>query len=643
MKRGIELFISVCLFFSMVQIPAFAEETIINENENNEEIIDQSEMEDQVESEEKIMDVQEETIDESSIALLTGNTAQEDSYIDKVNSFINDTRWANGVSWTSTQKPKLSSYGAAACVAYAADFVKYVFGASSPTSGTRFTNVNEIRAGDIIHLSFNHWVVVLYRDGDMLYTAEGNFKGTVKIKKYGYQISNGGLMQINTSSIDGPYYMDYGYHFTTAGFAPEIYEKESGALIDSFKGSSQSGTITVQAQRTGSSDDYYGKFYMDGKSITDELKCDANGFFTTQIDTAQYTNGEHVLAFEYVYTKGSNVDTLTIRIDNEDSVVEFPQVSYATHVQNYGWQDSVTNGHVSGTSGESKRLEAIQICATGVEGLGIAYTTHVQNYGWLNWSSNGDVSGTSGESKRLEAIQIQLTVEKKDKYDVYYRVHAQDYGWLNWAKNGQSAGTSGYSKRLEAIQIVVVEKGDVPTNKYLGIESANNKAYIAKSGSDMMVNGVDAPNVYYRTHVQIIGWQNWKSNGQMAGTTGQSKRLEGIELYLTNKQYEGSIQYRTHVQNYGWMDYVNEGNMSGTTAQSKRLEAIQIHLTGEMANQYDIYYRVHAQNVGWMDWAKNGEKAGTAGFSYRLEGIEVKLVKKGEPAPGSTKKPFVEK
>lgn len=81
-------------------------------------------------------------------------------------------------------------------------------------------------------------------------------------------------------------------------------------------------------------------------------------------------------------------------------------------------------------------------------------------------------------------------------------------------------------------------------------------------------------------------------------------------------------------------------NMSGTSGQSKRLEAIQIRLTGEMANHYDVYYRVHAQQFGWLGWAKNGESAGTAGYSYRLEGIEVRLVPKGEAAPGSTANSF---
>ena len=89
----------------------------------------------------------------------------------------------------------------------------------------------------------------------------------------------------------------------------------------------------------------------------------------------------------------------------------------------------------------------------------IQYKTHVQTYGWQNWVNGGQQSGTTGKSKRLEAIQIKLTGDIANQYDIYYRVHAQTYGWLGWAKNGESAGTEGLSKRLEAIQVVLVKKG----------------------------------------------------------------------------------------------------------------------------------------------------------------------------------------
>ena len=151
------------------------------------------------------------------------------------------------------------------------------------------------------------------------------------------------------------------------------------------------------------------------------------------------------------------------------------------------------------------------------------------------------------------------------------------------------------------------------------------------------------PSVSYRTHVQNVGWQSYVQNGNTAGTTGRSLRLEGINIKLDNNEYGGGISYQTHVQNIGWQNYVQNNQMSGTSGRSLRLEAIRIKLTGEIANYYDVYYRVHCQEFGWMGWAKNGEEAGSAGYSYRLEGIQIVLVKKGQKAPGSTTNCFAQK
>ena len=334
-------------------------------------------------------------------------------------------------------------------------------------------------------------------------------------------------------------------------------------------------------------------------------------------------------------------------------------VSYRTHVQSIGWQGIVTNGTMSGTSGKAKRLEGIKIRVYGNDNLGIQYTTHCQSYGWLPWSANGEMNGTEGEAKRLEAIKIQLTGVDKEKYDVYYRVHAQSYGWLGWAKDGAPAGTAGYAKRLEGVQIVVVKKGSpAPDANFEGVNAASgvhqSVSYLAKNGSSPVVGGQVTSNtnpsvageanvnIAYRTHVQSFGWQDWKYNGVMSGTSGKAKRLEGINIKLTNKPYSGSIVYTTHVQSIGWQGNENnvntwfrDGQMAGTSGRAKRLEAIRIALTGEMAEHYDVYYRVHAQTYGWLAWAKNGEAAGTAGLSKRLEGIQIVLVPKGGAAPAN--------
>ena len=152
------------------------------------------------------------------------------------------------------------------------------------------------------------------------------------------------------------------------------------------------------------------------------------------------------------------------------------------------------------------------------------------------------------------------------------------------------------------------------------------------------VRSNESAMVSYTVHVQKRGWIDSKYNGESAGTTGSSLRLEGLKIKVSNiRNYSGDIEYRSHVQTYGWeKKWVKNGQLSGTQGEAKRLEAVQIRLTGELAKKYDVYYRVHSQTFGWLGWTKNGEKAGTAGYSKRLEAIQIMLVDKGLAAPGNT-------
>ena len=305
-----------------------------------------------------------------------------------------------------------------------------------------------------------------------------------------------------------------------------------------------------------------------------------------------------------------------------------PSVDCRAHVQRLGWLDTVRDGVVAGTTGQSRRLEAIQLSISNLPYRGsIEYRAHVQTTGWQSdWERDGQTSGTTGKSKRLEAVQIRLTDELSNQYDVWYRVHVQRIGWMGWAKNGQTAGTTGESRRAEAIQVVLVPKGQSePPATYMG-ESC---AFAQPSRHD--------PSVDCRAHVQRLGWLDTVRDGVVAGTTGQSRRLEAIQLSISNLPYRGSIEYRAHVQTTGWQsDWERDGQTSGTTGKSKRLEAVQIRLTDELSNQYDVWYRVHVQRIGWMGWAKNGQTAGTTGESRRAEAIQVVLVPKGQSEPPAT-------
>ena len=399
-------------------------------------------------------------------------------------------------------------------------------------------------------------------------------------------------------------------------------------------------SITIPSSVTSIENCAFG-YVLSNNNMGEVLIMEGVDIYTYPGSCAEDYAKENGITVKYIDSNGS--ETPSVPQDTKLTV------TYHTHIQSYGdSQGTKKNGEMAGTSGEAKRLENIWIDIEGNDNIGVQYSTHCQSYGWMPWSCNGETNGTSGEAKRLEAIKIQLTGADKDKYDIYYRVHAQSYGWLGWAKNGEPSGTAGYAKRLEGIQVVVVKKGEAaPGLKYAGVDGSSSKyssqPYVAKTNENIVIPGdVNAPIVSYKTHVQSFGWQKWVHNGAMSGTEGKAKRLEGINIKVTNCPYEGDIVYTTHVQTYGWQGkpddatragWKKNGEMSGTSGEAKRLEAICIDLTGEMGEKYDVYYRVHAQSYGWLGWAKNGEESGTAGYAKRLEGIQIVLVEKGGAAP----------
>jgi uncharacterized protein YjdB len=81
-------------------------------------------------------------------------------------------------------------------------------------------------------------------------------------------------------------------------------------------------------------------------------------------------------------------------------------------------------------------------------------------------------------------------------------------------------------------------------------------------------------NVCYRAHVQDIGWQGWSCDGEIAGTTGQSLRLEALDIVRKDGR---TICANAHVQDIGWQGARCGTSVSvGTTGRSLRMEAIWI-------------------------------------------------------------------
>ena len=339
------------------------------------------------------------------------------------------------------------------------------------------------------------------------------------------------------------------------------------------------------------------------------------------------------------------------------------KINYQVHVQNIGWQGIKENGELAGTSGLSYRLEGIKISLENLDSYSVMYRVHVQNIGWQDWRYDGEMAGTTGLGYRLEAIEIKivpktergiLKIESPTKNKEINDNFVDISGWClsntledsikvmvddqyvqsdikRTPRTDLAEITGGYGNSKLNPNAGYNTRIDL-TNYKDGVHNIKLELY-TKSGNladtkSVTINLDRSMKIKYTTHVQNIGWQNYVRNGEMAGTSGLSYRLEGIKIDLLNAPENAKVNYQVHVQNIGWQGLRENGEMAGTSGLSYRLEGIKINL--ENLDNYSVMYRVHVQNIGWQDWRYDGEMAGTTGLGYRLEAIEIKIVPKTE-------------
>jgi uncharacterized protein YjdB len=397
--------------------------------------------------------------------------------------------------------------------------------------------------------------------------------------------------------------------FTTT-FAEEDAQPTEETVIKQAADDLDSGYSVDEGTENGSVDNSPEPTEEASKPIVGDVETQGESTGFTEIITwADESNEETSEETEGTVEESHDDEIMSLSNNIAPNITNVTTLSYSTHVQDYGWMNTVTSKQTSGTTGQSKRVEALKVgLPSELASLGdIKVETHVQDYGWLGAVGNNQIAGTTGQSKRVEALKIYLTGELANQYNVVYRVHVQDIGWQKWKRNGAVAGTTGQSKRIEAIEIYLQSKADMPS-----------------------VNSVST-SISTSAHVQDYGWMNAVGNNQVAGTTGQSKRLEAITVTLNDDMAcYGDIDIQAHVQDYGWLSTVHSGDTAGTTGQNKRLEAIKISLTGDLSSHYDVYYRVHVGNIGWLGWTKNGEVAGSVGCNRKLEAVQIAIYKKGD-------------
>jgi LasA protease len=139
-------------------------------------------------------------------------------------------------------------------------------------------------------------------------------------------------------------------------------------------------------------------------------------------------------------------------------------------------------------------------------------------------------------------------------------------------------------------------------------------------------NGIYSVGVFYQAHVQNVGWQGEKRNGEPAGTTGEGLRLEAIRIGLKKDQVPTAVAnsfyvcYQAYVQG-AWQPTKCGYEIAGTVGQSVPIEAIKAWIVNP-PNRMGIAYRAHVQNIGWQPLVRDGQVAGTTGQGLRIEALE---------------------
>ena len=142
----------------------------------------------------------------------------------------------------------------------------------------------------------------------------------------------------------------------------------------------------------------------------------------------------------------------------------------------------------------------------------------------------------------------------------------------------------------------------------------------------------NSKGLYYRTHVQSAGWMPAVHDGQTAGTTGRSLRVEALKITPPDGV---TLDCYAHIQGIGDKVYkgIKKGKSSGTgtskndpiigtVGKGRRLEAFMLRSTGIPKGQ-KLLYQAHIQGIGWSGVCSEGQWCGTRGKGKRIEAVRI--------------------
>ncbi len=342
--------------------------------------------------------------------------------------------------------------------------------------------------------------------------------------------------------------------------------------------------------------------------LTDQMAENYNIYYQTHVSNVGWMdwtgNGKEAGTIGY----NNSIEAIRIMLEKKNSTQVIAtgsdsfrnnRTSINAHVSNIGWMNPVGENEMAGTTGLACSMEALTISVNDSEySGGILYKTYIHSVGWeKEWRTGYEVSGTTGQSKYIEAVEIVLTGQLANVYDVYYQTHVSNVGWLDWAVNGNPSGSTGLNYGMEALRLQLVKKTDpfsLPTGQayiedFLKVNTHSGSGWNGPVGSGQISGNyvaLDAlsirtesylyeGSIIFKTYSDSAGWQSTWTNG--GKTSSQKDGIQAVQIALTGELADlYDIYYQSHFNTLGWLGWARNGDSSGCRNFDDTMDALRI-------------------------------------------------------------------
>ena len=281
--------------------------------------------------------------------------------------------------------------------------------------------------------------------------------------------------------------------------------------------------------------------------------------------------------------------------DSSDDSDALANVEYRVSTYENGWGEWVSNGEVAGTLGTT--INAIQIVTPKNKTFRWDYSFFDSNVSMGIGAGSGATSnailGNVADNISISGFSLKPSSNITENYDFQVCVCANSE-WTDW-KSNESISFENIDSGIEAIQVKLVPKEILPEV------------------------------IEYRVSTYKNGWEEWSSNGEVAGMPGT--RINAIQIVTQNNM---TFTYR-----YSYNSITSLGRTGGTasnaiigdeTDYNMCITDFSLKPSSSITENYTLQMRVCA-NSEWTDW-KSNESISFGSFTSGIEAIQIKLVQK---------------